>query len=57
MKRWMLEASGLTPMVGLELEAFAFQRDVDGVCRPYDTPGALSMAPVQNDPAGLVDMI
>ena len=50
--------SGLTPMVGLELEAFVFQRDADGVWRPYDTPGAFVYGTgLENDPAGLVDMI
>ena len=50
--------SGLTPMVGLELEAFVFQRDADGVWRPYDTPGAfVYVTGPENDPAGLVDMI
>ena len=50
--------SGLTPMVGLELEAFVFQRDADGVWRPYDTPGAFVYGTgPENDPAGLVDMI
>ena len=34
------EALGLSPMVGLETEAYIFQRDQDGVWRPYDTPGA-----------------
>ncbi|MEC8089499.1 MAG: glutamine synthetase, partial [Pseudomonadota bacterium] len=33
-------ALSLNPMVGLELEAFVFQRDADGIFRPYDTPGA-----------------
>ena len=50
--------SVLTPMVGLELEAFVFQRDADGVWRPYDTPGAFVYGTgPENDPAGLVDMI
>ena len=49
---------GLTAMVGLELEAFVFQRDADGVFRPYDTPGAFVYGTgPQNDPAGLVDVI
>jgi glutamine synthetase len=34
------KAMGLTPKVGLELEAFAFQRDENGKLTPYDTPGA-----------------
>lgn len=49
---------GLSPMVGLELEAFVFQRDADGVFRPYDTPGAFVYGTgPQNDPAGLMDAI
>lgn len=49
---------GLTPMVGLELEAFVFQRDEDGIFRPYDTPGAFVYGTgPENDPAGLVDAI
>ena len=52
------EARGLRPMVGLELEAFVFERDADGVWRPYDTPGAFvyGTGPF-NDPAGLTDAI
>lgn len=37
-KDW--QAMGLSPKVGLELEAFAFQRNADGKLVPYDTPGA-----------------
>ncbi|QEX23023.1 glutamine synthetase [Hypericibacter adhaerens] len=37
-KEW--QALGLTPKVGLELEAFAFQRDENGRLVPYHTPGA-----------------
>ena len=49
---------GLAPKVGLELEAFVFQRDADGVWRPYDTPGAFVYGTgPENAPAGLVDMI
>jgi glutamine synthetase len=51
-------ALGLNPMVGLELEAFVFQRDADGIFRPYDTPGAFVYGTgPQNDPAGLTDII
>ncbi|MDO6481644.1 glutamine synthetase family protein [Shimia thalassica] len=35
------ESKGLTPKVGIELEAFAMQADSDGNLRPYDTPGAV----------------
>jgi len=34
------EALGYSPKVGLELEAYAFQRDAAGKLVPYDTPGA-----------------
>jgi glutamine synthetase len=37
-KDW--QAMGLTPKVGLELEAFAFQRNEEGKLVPYETPGA-----------------
>lgn len=52
------EAMGLKPMVGLETEAYLFQRDEDGVWRPYDTPGAFvyGTGPA-NDPRGVMDDI
>ena len=52
------EAKGLSPMVGLELEAYVFQQDEDGTWRPYDTPGAFvyGTGPM-NDPDGLMDEI
>ena len=60
LKRTIAEwgALGYTPMVGLELEAYVFQQDADGVWRPYDTPGAFvyGTGPA-NDPAGLTDAI
>lgn len=34
------KAMGLTPKVGIELEAFALQTDDKGRLQPYDTPGA-----------------
>lgn len=34
------QALGFTPKIGLELEAYAFQRGPDGHLSPYDTPGA-----------------
>jgi glutamine synthetase len=34
------EVLGYSPKVGLELEAYAFQRDAGGKLAPYDTPGA-----------------
>ncbi len=49
---------GFTPMVGLETEAYVFQRDDDGIWRPYDTPGAFVYGTgPQNDPKGLTDEI
>ena len=52
------QAHGLTPMVGLETEAFLFQRDADGVWRPYDTPGAFVYGTgAENDPRGVMDEI
>ena len=35
------EAIGLTPKVGIELEAYAFVRNDDGTLSPYDTPGGV----------------
>lgn len=35
------EAIGLTPKVGIELEAYAFVRNDDGQIVPYDTPGGV----------------
>ena len=37
-RQW--QALGYSPRVGLELEAYAFQRDGAGKLVPYDTPGA-----------------
>ena len=43
-------------MVGIEMEAYIFQRDADGAWVPYDTPGAFvyGTGPF-SDPAGLID--
>lgn len=51
-------ARGLDPMVGIEMEAYVFQRDADGQWVPYDTPGAFvyGTGPF-TDPAGLIDDI
>ena len=35
------DALGLTPKVGVELEAYAFTRNADGKIVPYDTPGGV----------------
>lgn len=52
------EAKGLTPKIGIELEAFAFQRDEDGTLIPYDAPGAVvyGTGPT-TDPRGFNDAI
>ena len=51
-------ARGLDPMVGIEMEAYVFQRGPDGEWVPYDTPGAFvyGTGPF-TDPAGLIDTI
>ena len=52
------EDLGFAPVIGLETEAFIFQRDEDGLWRPYDTPGAFSYGTgPENDPKGLLDDI
>lgn len=49
---------GYSPMIGLETEAFLFQRDTDGIWRPYDTPGAFVYGNgPENDPKGVMDDI
>ncbi|MCB1397727.1 MAG: glutamine synthetase [Rhodobacter sp.] len=49
---------GLTPKVGIELEAFAFTRDAEGNLQPYDVPGGYvyGTGPF-NDPVGFTDAI
>ncbi len=49
---------GLEPMVGIELEAYVFQRGANGDWVPYDTPGAFvyGTGPF-SDPAALMDDI
>jgi glutamine synthetase len=49
---------GLEPMVGIEMEAYIFQRDPNGDWVPYETPGAFvyGTGPF-SDPAGLVEDI
>jgi glutamine synthetase len=55
-KDW--EDLGYSPMIGLETEAFIFQRDQDGIWRPYDTPGAFTYGTgPENDPKGVMDDI
>lgn len=52
------EARGLSPKIGIELEAFAFQRAEDGSLVPYDAPGAVvyGTGPT-TDPRGFNDAI
>lgn len=52
------QARGLTPKVGIELEAYAFVRDEDGRIVPYDNPGAVvyGTGPF-TDPVGFNDRI
>ncbi|MEP1229312.1 MAG: glutamine synthetase family protein [Litorimonas sp.] len=49
---------GLKPMIGIETEAYIFERDSDGKWVPYNTPGAFvyGTGPF-TDPAGLMDII
>ncbi|RME66505.1 MAG: glutamine synthetase [Alphaproteobacteria bacterium] len=51
-------ALGFDPMIGLEGEAYIFQRGDGGKWVPYDTPGAFvyGTGPF-TDPAGLIDML
>ncbi|RMD94012.1 MAG: glutamine synthetase [Alphaproteobacteria bacterium] len=52
------QAMGLTPKVGLELEAYAFQYEEDGTLIPYDTPGAFVYGTGRfADPEGVLDAI
>ena len=49
---------GLTPMIGIELEAFAFQKDESGNLVPYDAPGAIVYGTGPGtDPLGFNDAI
>jgi glutamine synthetase len=52
------EALGLKPKVGLEMEAYAFQREPGGSLKPYETPHSYvySTGPFA-DPRGFVDAI
>ncbi|HZD22452.1 MAG TPA: glutamine synthetase family protein [Acidimicrobiia bacterium] len=54
--RW--EAKGLTPMVGIELEAYLFEPDDEGGWRPISTPGAYVYGTgTAVDPTGTIDEI
>lgn len=52
------QALGYEPMVGIELEAFAFQIEPDGSLKPCDTPGAhvYATGPFA-DPRGFTDVL
>ncbi|MDP3519428.1 MAG: glutamine synthetase family protein [Hydrogenophaga sp.] len=52
------QALGYDPMVGIELEAFAFQIEPDGSLKPYDTPSAhvYATGPFA-DPRGFTDVL
>ena len=52
------QSMGYEPMVGIELEAFAFQIEPDGSLRPYDTPSAhvYATGPFA-DPRGFTDAL
>lgn len=49
---------GYQAKVGIELEAYAYQRNADGQWQPYDTPGAFVYSTgVFTDPVGFTDEI
>ena len=52
------KALGYQPMVGLEAEAYIFQRDANGQWVPYDSPGSYvyGTGPF-SDPEGLMELI
>ena len=52
------QALGYDPMVGIELEAYAFEIQADGSLKPYDTPGShvYATGPLA-DPRGLLEAI
>jgi glutamine synthetase len=55
-KDW--EALGLKAKVGMEIEAYAFERAADGTLRPYDTPQAYVYSTSRfADPRGFTDAI
>jgi glutamine synthetase len=55
-KQW--QDLGYSPKVGLELEAYAFERDADGKLVPYRTPGAFVYSTgILSDPKRFVDAI
>ncbi len=52
------QSQGLSPKVGIELEAYAFVKADDGTLKPLDTPGGIvyGTGPF-SDPTGFVDAI
>ena len=49
---------GLTPFIGIELEAYVFEKDNDDNWVPYNTPGAYVYGTgAKIDPAGLIDAV
>ncbi len=55
-EKW--RAHGLEPMVGIELEAFLFERDSKGGWKPIETPGAYVYGTGKAvDPYGVIDDI
>ena len=52
------EEIGLTPYIGIELEAYVFEKNSDDKWVPYDTPGAYVYGTgAKIDPAGLIDEV
>ena len=52
------EEIGLTPYIGIELEAYVFEKNSDDKWVPYDTPGAYVYGTgAKTDPAGLIDEV
>ena len=51
------QARGLTPKVGIELEAYAFERGEDGKLAPYDSHGVVYGTGPFTDPLGFTDAI
>ena len=51
------QAHGLTPKVGIELEAYAFQRNEDGGLVPYDSHGVVYGTGPFTDPLRFTDAI
>ena len=52
------ESMGLTPKVGIELEAYVMEPDANGGWRPYNAPGSFVYGTgVRTDPEGIVQEI